>query len=366
MGPVMDSVYEPFDTRVRDLSIRRFGAIGLPSSFLDVLAFRPDIVHCHEFRNISRRADGVAAADRMPAVLTVHDAIPHSEGGSGTNSTEEGLRRRMRAAATHITVHGQSCISDFRKASPDYTGEIVSRMHGVLMVPRTDTAPVHRSRRRAFCSSDGCGPTRGSTFSSTPSTCSPSEAYPTTRSLPVAGLKWCGCGARMAGYADDRDHRRLYLGRPIPAPCSSPRASSPSPTRMRRRAACWHPRFGNRRPVVASATGGIPDVVTDGVTGLLVPPGDADCIGRRAGTRAHIEVACGKPDRRRKGNSAGIAELGSHRRQSVDSYRRRRRLSARGAPVTTRPGAPCLRADGRTAPQATVDHKRLSLTSISS
>ena len=32
------------------------------------------------------------------------------------------------------------------------------------------------------------------------------------------------------------------------------------------------------RPVVAAASGGIVDLVDDGVTGLLVPPGDPDAL----------------------------------------------------------------------------------------
>jgi glycosyltransferase involved in cell wall biosynthesis len=46
------------------------------------------------------------------------------------------------------------------------------------------------------------------------------------------------------------------------------------------------------RPVVATNAGGVPEIVTDGETGVLVPPGDAPALGeaihslRRDATRA--------------------------------------------------------------------------------
>jgi glycosyltransferase involved in cell wall biosynthesis len=53
------------------------------------------------------------------------------------------------------------------------------------------------------------------------------------------------------------------------------------------------------RPVVATAVGGLADAVEDGVTGIVVPPGDP------AALRAAIERLLGDPElRRRRGRAA--------------------------------------------------------------
>ena len=268
---------EPFDTRVRDLSIRRFGAIGLPSSFLDVLAFRPDIVHCHECPEyFTAGLMELLRLTSLPRVLTVHDAIPHSEGGSGTNSTEERLRNRMRAAATHITVHGQSCISDFRKASPGYVGEITSSMHGVLMVPRTDTAAVQSIQGRilffgrmwaykgldVFLDAIDLLAKRRVRHHAVVAGRGPEMVRLTTRMAAMPTIE------TIDAYISAADTSTLFQSAEVVA----------LPYKDATQSGVLASAFGNHRPVVASATGGIPDVVTDGINGLLVPPGDATAL----------------------------------------------------------------------------------------
>lgn len=53
------------------------------------------------------------------------------------------------------------------------------------------------------------------------------------------------------------------------------------------------------RPVVACAVGGLLDLVEDGVTGLLVPPGDV------AALRAALERMLADPDLRARMGAAG-------------------------------------------------------------
>ena len=60
-------------------------------------------------------------------------------------------------------------------------------------------------------------------------------------------------------------------------------------------------------PVVATRTGGIPDVVTDGVTGLLVPPSDPAALGRA------IDRVLGSPELARR-----LADAGRERAKGYD------------------------------------------------
>jgi glycosyltransferase involved in cell wall biosynthesis len=53
------------------------------------------------------------------------------------------------------------------------------------------------------------------------------------------------------------------------------------------------------RPVVASAVGGLPEIVLDGTTGILVPPGDVQAL------RTCIGELLADPERRARMGQAG-------------------------------------------------------------
>ncbi|MDD5658005.1 MAG: glycosyltransferase, partial [Elusimicrobia bacterium] len=68
------------------------------------------------------------------------------------------------------------------------------------------------------------------------------------------------------------------------------------------------------RPVVASRVGGLPDLVADGETGLLVPPGDAGALaaalGRLAG-EPQFAARLGSAARRRCAERFSLERFGA-------------------------------------------------------
>jgi glycosyltransferase involved in cell wall biosynthesis len=73
--------------------------------------------------------------------------------------------------------------------------------------------------------------------------------------------------------------------------------------------------MARRRPVVASAVGGIPEVITDGVSGLLVPPASPSALAAAIGRLA------GSPTLRTQLGDAGYATVRD--RFSIDAMVRR-------------------------------------------
>lgn len=98
--------------------------------------------------------------------------------------------------------------------------------------------------------------------------------------------------------------------------------------------------MARRRPVVASAVGGIPEVLTDGLDGLLVPPADPGALAD-----ACIRLAC-SPELRRRLGDAGRATVES--RFSLDAMVRRieacydEELARAGALPSRRTDAPAV------------------------
>jgi glycosyltransferase involved in cell wall biosynthesis len=266
-----------FETRIRDLSLRRSGLIGIPGSFVDILGFRPDIVHCHEGPDYYTAAlIELLRLFRTPLVLTVHDTAPHSDGGSGTNFVEEKLRSRMRYAAAIVTLHGQSCVEEFRRMTPDFRGHITSAMHGVLMVPPLGTAPILPVEGRilffgrmmsykgldVFLDAVEILATRGVRHQAVVAGRGPEMTRLRSRMAALPTVE------AIDAYISPADTARLFQSAEVVA----------LPYKDATQSGVLASAFGNHRPVVASATGGIPDVVEDGVNGLLVPPGRAAAL----------------------------------------------------------------------------------------
>jgi glycosyltransferase involved in cell wall biosynthesis len=230
-------------------------------------AVRPDVVHAHG--PVAYRCVARAVRSRAPFVLSVHGL----SGWRGTaldadvivacsESTRDGIRKRVRDESRLTVIRCAidcSRFADYRDAAPTFREEF-----------GLGDRPVVTCVRRLV-------PAKGQHILL-------EAAKLVAAEVPEA--RFVIVGGRSAGYERRLRRMRARLGlqdavvftgqrRDIPRILAGTDILvQPSIEEPLGLSAIEGMAFG--LPVIASRVGGIPEVVTDGVTGLLVPPGNAD------------------------------------------------------------------------------------------
>lgn len=238
-----------------------------------VADFRPDLVHAQEAAPWTLwAARRLGLARRVPFVLTVHDPRPHSGADAAAWSRGRPAAHRLRREADAVLVHGESLVGDLAGLDRD---RIAAVPHAVL----------GDGSARAVCPAAGRFLFLGRI-----------EAYKGLDVLLDAAERLAAQGLAfeivVAGRGGDLDRHRARIARLAPRVTLDERHLPPDalaghlgracavvlPYRDATQSGVAALALNAGRPVVASRVGALPEMVRDGVEGLLVPPGDGDAL----------------------------------------------------------------------------------------
>jgi glycosyltransferase involved in cell wall biosynthesis len=257
-------------------------AIAVGALAAHLVGIRPEVIHNHMYRAelVGTRAAialGEVGYRRPYVVSTVHSSRVRSE--------ED--REMLRVLTPHMNqLIAVSKMIEAKLESEGRTTAPIRRIYNGVDLSR------YENQEPCCTLPEEYGMEPGSQIVGVVARLEPEKGHPTLleawpavlRSVPDAYLLIVGEGSRRdALEALARDlhiaHRVVFTGRRDDVPAVTAALDvAVLPSYREAQGLSILEALALSRPVVASDVGGIPEVITDGVTGLLVPPHDADAL----------------------------------------------------------------------------------------
>ncbi len=270
-------------------------AAELVGLYLTLRRFKPTIVHFQEAAG-PRRAVFNAVLARLfrPTaciIVTVHDPTAHAGRDAAAARRTARIAAYLRNLADRVVVHGNFCARQIIGLLPALSERLLVSEHGVILEPDSLIPPPADPPLRLYFFGR-MEAYKGVEILLIAAEALHAEGFPFSLSIAGRGPELDRLEGRFACLPEVTVFNGFVPPTRIMADIQSAECIL-LPYLSATQSGVLAASYAGRRYVLASATGGLADVVVHGENGLLVPPGDATALAdaiRRLGSDAGLRA----------------------------------------------------------------------------